>query len=109
MSTPWRAAVGSLSPTVWGCLARRATAALRRGLGGVEQAHRDGGDETERPLASHRGARQVVAGPVHGLAAEADELAATRDHLQPQDVVGGDAVLQAVRSPGVGRDVAADG
>src|SRR3989454_10874013 len=36
-------------------------------------------------------------------------LARARDQLEPQDVVGGDAVLETVRPAGVGRHVAADG
>lgn len=53
---------------------------------------------------------QVVAGDVlDGLGAQAHLLAAHQEGLQPQDVVGGHAVLEAARAACVLGDVAADG
>ena len=75
----------------------------------VQEAHQDRRHETEGPLRAHHDAGQVVAGPVLGLAAHPHQLPRARHHLEAQDMVHRDAVLQAMRSARVGRDVAADG
>ena len=51
---------------------------------------------------------QVVAGAVRAPPPEVDDVAVRRDQLGAEHVVGGEAVLQAVRAAGVLRDVAAD-
>ena len=62
----------------------------------------------ERPLGADEGAQEVVAGPVELLAADLHELAVGQHELEPGDVVGGEAVLEAVRAAGVLGHVAAD-
>ena len=66
------------------------------------------GDDAERPLRSHDDAEQVHAVGVERLPAELDHLAVGQDDRRPGDVMGGEAVLQAVRAAGVLGDVAAD-
>ena len=53
-------------------------------------------------------AEEVVAGAVQVPAAEAHHLAVDHHHLDAQDIVGGEAVFQAVHAARVLRDVAAD-
>ncbi len=77
-------------------------------LGLAQDAHGDPGGDAERALGAHEGADQVVTGRVGRLSAEMDQLAVGQHHLQPGDVVGGEAVLQAVGAAGVLRHVAAD-
>ena len=64
--------------------------------------------DAERALGADERAEQVVAGRVELRAAERDDLAVGEHDLQPADVVGGEAVLEAVRAAGVLGDVAAD-
>ena len=61
------------------------------------------------PSRAHEDAGEVVARQVQRLAAELDHLPLGSDHLQPQHVVGGDAVQQGVGAAGVLAHVAADG
>ena len=75
----------------------------------VREAHDHAGHQAQRALGAHHHPGEVVARPLVGLAAEPDELAGAGDHLEPEHVVHGDAVLQAVRSARIGRRVAADG
>ena len=84
---------------------------------GDERAHRlrlrdhpqpDLRRHAERALGADERAEQVVAGPVELLAADLHELAVGQHELEPGDVVGGEAVLEAVRAAGVLGHVAAD-
>ena len=77
-------------------------------LGQPHQPDGDLGGDAERALGADERAEQVVAGRVGRLAAEPHDVAVGRDDLDPGHVVGGEAVLQAVRAAGVLRDVAAD-
>ena len=73
------------------------------------------GDDAERPLGPDEQAGQVE--PAHALRRTPTEAhrravraARSADHgLEPEDVVAGDAVLEAAQAAGIGRDVAADG
>src|SRR5262249_59084409 len=78
------------------------------GLRLLEDAHDDPRGDPERALGADEDAGQVVAARVARLAAEPHDLAVGHDHLEPEDVIGGDAVLQGVRAAGVVGDVAAD-
>ena len=73
-----------------------------------QDAHDDLGRDPERALAADEDAGQVVAGRVARLAAEPHDLAVGQHDLEPEHVIRGDAVLQAVRPAGVLGDVAAD-
>ncbi|OQB00612.1 MAG: hypothetical protein BWY25_01773 [Chloroflexi bacterium ADurb.Bin222] len=61
------------------------------------------------PLAAGEKAHEVVFGPVEGVPAKVHGAPVGEDDLQAGDVVGGDAVLEAVWPAGVGRDVASQG
>ena len=79
------------------------------GRAGRAQPHGDLGDETEGALGADEQRHEVVPGDaLGGLAADADELARAGDDLEGEDVVAGDAVLDAAHPAGVRRDVAAD-
>ncbi len=74
------------------------------------QPHRHLGDHSEGPLRADQQRAQVVSGhALGGAPPQPDHLAAAGDHLQPQHVVAGDAVLDAAHPAGVGGDVAAYG
>ena len=80
---------------------------LRRA--GRAQPHGDLGDEAEGALGADEQRHEVVPGDaLGGLAADADQLAGAGDDLEGEDVVAGDAVLDAAHAAGVRRDVAAD-
>ena len=53
------------------------------------------------PSAPHQHPEQVEAGAVEGRTAEMDHLPVGQDRLDPDDVMHREAVLQAVRAPGV--------
>ena len=94
----------------------------RSGLVGGGEAHQQGADvlrqsgqldrhrrgDAEGALGAHDGAEQVVAGGIGGESAELDDFALRRDELRADHVIGGEAVLQAVRPAGVLGQVAAD-
>ena len=77
-------------------------------LGQPDQPDGGRGDDAERALRADHRAEQVVAGAVRRDAAERDGLPRRGDEVRADHVVGGEAVLQAVRAAGVLRDVAAD-
>ena len=62
----------------------------------------------ELPLAAGQQPEPVVAGGVEMRAADVEDLAVDGDDLQAEQIVGGDAVFQAMRAAGVHVDVAAD-
>ena len=68
----------------------------------------DFGDDGEHALAAGQQAEPVIAGGVQVRAADVEDLALDGDDLQAEQVVGGDAVFQAVRAARVHADVAAD-
>ena len=77
----------------------------------ARRAQPDGdlGDEAEGAFGPDQQRDEVVAGhALGGLAADPDELAGAGDDLEGEDVVAGDAVLDAAHPAGVRRDVAAD-
>ncbi len=80
-----------------------------RGLGLLQDADGDLGDDAEQAFRAGHQAEQVVAVGIQVLAAEADHVAIGQDQLQAQHVVGGEAVFQAVHAARVLGDVAADG
>ena len=86
--------------------------------GGEDQAGRLGkgletqehlGDHAQEPLGTGEQGHQVVAGGIACRPAQGQDLAVQGDHLSGQDVVHGQAVFQAVHTPRVLRDIAADG
>ena len=62
----------------------------------------------EQALGAGHQAEQVVGLGVEMLAAEPHHLAVRQHHLEPEHVVGGEAVFQAVHAARVLGDVAAD-
>src|SRR6266571_3152797 len=76
---------------------------------GVEEPDRDRGDDTEGAFGAHGDADEVVARVLGRLAAKTHEHPRAGHQLEPEDMVRGDAVLEAVRPAGVGRDVSPDG
>ena len=80
--------------------------AHRGGLG--ENTYRHLGDHAEQPLRAGHHAEQVVALGIEVLAAEAEHLAVHQHHLDAEQVVGGEPVLEAVHAAGVLRHIAAD-
>ncbi len=79
-----------------------------RALRAAQDAHGDLGDDRQHALAAGQQPEPVVAGGVEMRAADVEDFAVDGDDLQAQQVVGGDAVFQAVRAAGVHVDVAAD-
>jgi hypothetical protein len=67
-----------------------------------------GGGDAEGALGADDGAQQVVAGGVRRQPAELHDVALRGDQLRAEDVVAGEAVLEAVRAAGVLGQVAAD-
>ena len=65
-------------------------------------------DYPECALRADRRAHEVIAGPVGLAAPERHQGAVAEDELEAADVVGREAVLEAVRTAGVLGDVAAD-
>src|SRR5690606_28028819 len=64
------------------------------------------GDDAEGPLAAGEQPDEVVSGDAFdGAASGAQDLAIGEHDLQGQDVLGGDAVLDAAHAAGVGRDI----
>ena len=74
-------------------------------LGLRDHPQPDLGGDAERSLRAHEGAEQVISG---GVAVELDERAVAQHHVEGGDVIGREAVLEAVRAAGVLGDVAAD-
>ena len=89
------------------CESKKATR-VRDGLGQRHHPQPDLGRDAERALGADERAEQVVAGRVELRPTELDHLAVGQHDLQPDHVVGGEAVLEAVRAAGVLGDVAAD-
>jgi hypothetical protein len=77
-------------------------------LGVADQPDGDRRGHAQRALGADHRAQQVVARAVGGQPAQLDHVAVRRDQLGAEHVVGGEAVLQAVRAAGVLREVAAD-
>ncbi len=80
-----------------------------RALGLGEDPQRRLGDDAELAFRAADHAQQVIDRRVEMGAADLDHLALHRDHGHAQQVVGGDAVFQAMRPARVHRDVAGDG
>ena len=87
---------------------RKAHQQRARALGLLQDAHRDLGDHAEQALGAGHQAEQIVAVGIQMLAAETHHVAVRQDHLEAEDVVGGQAVFQAVHAARVLGDVAAD-
>ena len=80
-----------------------------RRLGRRRQANQRLGDDAEHALGADHGAGEVVAGVSRRAPAGPDDAAVGQDDLQTENVIRGDAVLEAMRAAGVLGDVAADG
>ena len=79
-----------------------------RGLGLPQDPHRDLGHDPQQTFRAGHQPEQVVGLGVQVLAADPHHLAVRQHQLQPQHVVGGEAVFQAVHAARVLGDVAAD-
>ena len=77
-------------------------------LGLAEQANGDFGHDAQRAFRADDQGPQVRPEGVQRIAAQGDDAAVWADERQPEDVIGGKAVLQAVSTAGVLRDVAAN-
>ena len=80
-----------------------------RALGGAHQPHRRLGDDAELAFRAADQAEQIEPAGVEFRAADVDDLAVEGDEPDAEQVVGGDAVFEAMRAARVHRDVAADG
>ncbi len=78
-------------------------------LGRAQDAQGRLGDQAKHAFRAGDQAEQVEPARVQMLAAEADDLARRQHHFHAHQVVGGDAVLQAVGAAGIHADVAGDG
>ena len=87
---------------------RKADQQRARGLGLLQNAHRDLGNDAEQPLRAGHDAEQVIALRIEMLAAEPDDLAIHQDHLDAEHIVGGQPIFQAVHAARIFRDIAAD-
>ena len=67
------------------------------------------GDDAEHTLGADHGAGEVVAGVSGRATAGPDDAPVGQDDLQTENVIRGDAVLEAMRTAGVLGDVPADG
>ncbi len=67
-------------------------------LGGGQNPQRRLGDDAELALGAADHAEQVIARRIQMRPADLDHLAPGGDQLHPHQVVGGDAVFQAVRT-----------
>ena len=80
---------------------------LRRRLG--DQPHGDLGDDAQRALRPDEQPLEVVPGHILDRpAAQMQHMAAGQHHIEPQNIVAGDAVFQTARAARVGRHVPAD-
>ena len=77
------------------------------GLGQEPHGHLD--DDPEHPFRTGDEGEEVVAGGVERLATQGEKLAFDVDHLDLEDVVDGEPVLEAVQPARVLGDVPADG
>ena len=77
-------------------------------FGAAEDADGDLGDQAELAFGAGDEAEPVVAGGVEVGAADGDDLTLDGDEFQAEEVVGGDAVFQAVGAAGIHHHVAAD-
>ena len=82
---------------------------VRVACGFRRNAEDDLGDDAERALGAHDDAGEVVAGRVPRGAPDVDHRAGREHHAETEHVIGGEAVLEAVRAARVLGHVAADG
>ncbi len=73
----------------------------------AEDTENGGGRYPQGPLASHEDSGQIEAGRIGILTAQPDDLAVGEHYLDPEHVIGGDAVLEAMGPARVLGDVAA--
>ncbi len=73
-----------------------------------DQPHRRLGDDAELAFGAADEAEQIVARRIQRLAAELDHRAVEQHHLDAEQIVGRDAVFQAVGAAGIHADIAAD-
>ena len=78
-------------------------------FGAPQDSNGDARDDGERAFRSDDQAEQIRSRRIGELAAEVHELAVGQHRLDAEDVMDGEAVLQAVRAPRIFGDVAADG
>jgi hypothetical protein len=78
-------------------------------FGDLGELDRNRGYDRHRAFGSDEQAGQIVAAGIHGLATHVRDAAVGQHHLEPGNVVHGDAMRQSVRAAGIFRDVAADG
>ena len=88
---------------------READQAARASLGLGQDADGHFGDDAEQAFRADDHAEQVEPAPFEWLAAQPDDLAVHQHQFDAQDIVGGQAVFQAVHPAGVLRHIAADG
>ena len=111
-SSPWSTIGGNVATNAGGvcCVKYGVTRDYVLGRLGGTQPYGDLGDQPEGALRTDQQTGEVVPGDtLRGLTTQPDQLAGAGDHLEPQDVVAGHAVLDAADAAGVGGDVAADG
>ncbi len=78
-------------------------------LGALHDAESDFGGNAESAFGADEDAGEIVAGHVERFPAEVHERTIGENDFDAEDVRRGEAVLEAMRSAGIFRDVAADG
>ncbi len=73
-----------------------------------DQAQPGFGHDAQRAFAAHDQCAEIVFGIVDGLSAQRHDLAVGQHQCEAHDVVGGDAIFEAVGAAGVGAQIAAD-
>ncbi len=106
-----QAAAQGLIHGAGGAVQRRERAGHRdNALGEAGHAHGNLGDDAQRALGAHKEIHQIVpAAGFGGVAADAQHLTAGEDHLQAEDIVAGDAVLDRAHAARVVADHPPDG
>ena len=90
------------------CLGRKTQQHGPRGGGLAQKTHRHLGDDAQQSLGTGHDAQEIVAFGVEMLAAQAHHLAGHQHQFDAQEVVGGEAVFEAMHAAGILGDVAAD-
>ena len=75
----------------------------------LQEPHRHLGDHPEQAFRAGEHAEQIQPVTVQMLAAKPDDLAGDQHHFKAKDIVGGEAVFQAMHPAGIFRHIAANG
>jgi hypothetical protein len=79
-----------------------------RAFGSAQQADHRLGDNPKLALRADHQAEKIQSAGIQMRATELDDLAIERHHRQAEDIIGGDAIFQAMRAARIHADIAAD-